>query len=390
MLPRPGNNEATDAVFESSAICYYPSNHPPWPELRLPPRRHYLLSGLLPSTAPTLWPRPSVLRGPIGMNSKHLSLIAFPLLIEGARSVRCAVPSSWKRPGPSFPTVVLAASWGVVMREGKRCSLWGIDGGHALKRLVLRPIASHTLWRRRERPRSSPGPRPRPSRPTAITCPPEQTLALFSAFSTRLLAGERGSSRGPRFTGSRYPECATDAWASCFLVLFSLVSPPLSWCWAWFHGQPVLEPVLGLDAPLQIIIWSPFDIGQLNSCSFRAFGFRGPRPNSLSSSSTSTSFDSAASTARFQLVLVFSHFFFLLEACHHRSHPQAWRACRLSGLLPPGLSCLLSYRALRAPSSQSPLFVYLDYKILVSLAQVDFRPSGSMVGQVFLLSQSIW
>jgi len=80
-----------------------------------------------------------------------------------ARSVCCAVPSSWKRPGLPFPTVVLAASpWGVIVRERKRCWLWKIDRGRTLRRIVLRPIASHMLRRRRERPWSSTWPRPRP------------------------------------------------------------------------------------------------------------------------------------------------------------------------------------------------------------------------------------
>jgi len=36
MLPRPGDHEATVAVFESSANCYYQSNHPFWAPVAFP------------------------------------------------------------------------------------------------------------------------------------------------------------------------------------------------------------------------------------------------------------------------------------------------------------------------------------------------------------------
>jgi len=70
----------------------------------------------------------------------------------------------------------------------KRNWLCGIDRGYAPRRIAPSLIAAHMLRRHGERPQSSPGPKPRPCRPPATTCPPTQTPVLFSISLTQLLA----------------------------------------------------------------------------------------------------------------------------------------------------------------------------------------------------------
>jgi len=84
----------------------------------------------------------------------------------------------------------LRLSWPSPLKHGgprKRSWLWGIGGWHAPKRIALRLIASLMLKRYGERLQSSPGPKPRPSRPPAITFPPAQTPVLLSTSLTLLL-----------------------------------------------------------------------------------------------------------------------------------------------------------------------------------------------------------
>jgi len=144
------------------------------------------------------------------------------------------------------------------------------------------------------------------------------------------------------------------------------------------NGHPAPGPVLRPVVPLYIMI--NLCHRGAHSYDFWAFGFRGPLASSMSSSGTSTPFGSAAPSLRPQLVLVFSHLFLLLKACHHA---HAWWACRLSSLLLPGLSC---FTGIFERLVLNRLCFYLDSKNLVSLARAGFKPSGSTVDQVLLSS----
>jgi len=210
---------------------------------------------------------------------------------------------------------------------------------------------------------------------------------MFSAFLTLLLAGERGSSRGPGSSIFRYPE---RVWASCRRSHFSHLAPrPSCDAWARFHGQPPLGPVLQHVATWHIMLHLHHH--GVHNCGFRATSSRwpGPRPSSLSSSSTSTPCGKAASSLLLQLVVVFSHFSLLLEACYHCFMHKP-------GELAVSPAC---FRPVIFASCDSGLFerlvfnhicFYLESQNLAFFAQAGFRPSVSMTGQVLLLFQSFW
>jgi len=125
---------------------------------------------LLPFATPTLEPQPSTSKRLIEMNSKKYNSEHPPPPIEEAQNIYCAARS--------FSSLLLNAAkasipfgrLAVPLKHGgpwKRSWQCRIDREHA-----PRLIASHMLMHHGERPQSSPGPKPKPGRPPATTCPP--------------------------------------------------------------------------------------------------------------------------------------------------------------------------------------------------------------------------
>jgi len=94
------------------------------------------------------------------------------------------------------------------------------------RHIVPKLISLHISRRHGERPQSSPGPKPRPGRPPATTCPPDQTSVLFSISLTQLLARRVL----PATQNFRTTKDTANIYASYLRSHFSTNSPPLSWC----------------------------------------------------------------------------------------------------------------------------------------------------------------
>jgi len=132
--------------------------HPPRPGLWSPPHRHH--SPSLPSVTPTLEPQSSISKWPLEMNSKNSSLITLPLLSRKHEYSLCGsllllIPLKAAKASIPFGRLAYPLRHGGVKKQswhGGVKKLWEIDGGHALRRIVPRLIASHMLRCHKEHP----------------------------------------------------------------------------------------------------------------------------------------------------------------------------------------------------------------------------------------------
>jgi len=192
----------------------------------------------------------------------------------------------------------------------------------------------------REHPRSSTGPRPRPGRPSAITGCFDQIPMLFSTFSTLLLA-ERVLTAIRSFQTLNPLKTLLIPTVTFYTSVHTFLSKllaSLSRCWAWFHEQPKVGPMLSLITPQHILL----------------------------------SLTTRNSQLKFPATIIPMH--------NPAASPASFRPISLTFRL----SKLFEHLVLNR------LCFYLESKNLISPIYAGFRLVRSIIDQVLFLSQSIW